>query len=878
MLSNSKNLRWIVFFCLTGWVCAGPVIGADGAADTGDSETETDLFAEDAATIGDEGISADQTVNVGSFGQIDLHVKDLELSRVLQLLSIQSQRNIVASRNVAGSVSADLYGVDFYEALDAILQPNGFGYREKGNFVYVYTTAEIQAIEEAERSLVHKIVRLNYMSAEDISTFVSPLLSPAGSISMSAAPAAGIQPSISDAGENTYAYSDMVIIRDYPENVDEILAVIKELDIKPKQVLIEASVLQAQLDEANAFGVDFSILIDYELGNFLRPLNVVDTLISGSVVGSPATPIVSAAGTGEGLQSTVGSTLTGDAGFKLGIIQEDFAVFMRALDRVADTTVIANPKLLVLNRQRADLLVGAKLGYLSTTATESTTTQTVNFLEVGTQLSVRPFVSQDEFIRLEIRPSISDGTTTAISGIVIPNQTTQEMTSNILVRNGQTVVLGGLFKEDTEISREQVPIAGDIPLLGAAFKGYDDKNERSEVIFLIKPTIMNDEVLYAQGDRAADYIEMTRLGAREGLLPWSRTRMTASHVRYALKYYNEGDMKKALWWVNIALTLDPNHRDARQIKEKITGERIFWPHRSSLIEAVDQIIEKKLEGGMADASGQSGPVAPAATASARTPADTDADTNADADAGDTVAVDWPLDEQAAEDATAAADAADDAEAGADATIADATNTVADSDTNGETAEAFGNEVAHIEAIDPADDAIGFNDDEVDPDPIAPQAPGHTEEAILIDGVPISTGPASPEGDEQAGDFAATTDEAAEEAGDEAFDAGDAAEVAAAEGESDEFASDAGFGDAVDADQTAAADNADASAESDATADVADATADSSDPTEEASDAAADASDTESADASSSIEEWFPEDSAEADGSASTAEVPVGDID
>ena len=112
-------------------------------------------------------------------------------------------------------------------------------------------------------------------------------------------------------------------------------------------------------------------------------------------------------------------------------------------------TVGARPKILTLNRMAAELISGEKLGYISTTPTETATTQTVEFLEVGTTLTVRPFATDDGFIRMEIRPKVSEGDVRVVQGFVIPDETTNEMTVNVLVPNGRTVVLGGLFKEDT---------------------------------------------------------------------------------------------------------------------------------------------------------------------------------------------------------------------------------------------------------------------------------------------------------------------------------------------------------------------------------------------------------------------------------------------
>lgn len=608
MLASTQFTKQLVtasvFFCLTGWVYSHPAIGAPPEASGSGATPVVQAVAAmpaagPAAVLAEQSDPAEaQAVAVNSLGAIDLHVKDLDLSKVLQLLSIQAQRNIVASRNVAGTVTADLYGVDFYEALDAILHPNGFGYQEKGDFIYVYTQQELVAIQQAERKPVTQIVRLNYITATDASTFVTPLLSQAGSIAISGAAAPGFEASIGDGGANGYANTETLVIRDYAENVEEIVKVIQELDVRPKQVLLEATILEAKLTEDNALGVDASVLVDFDMLEFANPLGAVDELISGDVGPS-----------GGAGQSTVGNTTKGDAGIKVGIVNDNFSVFIRALDQVTDTTVLANPKLLVLNRQRAKLLVGQKIGYVSTTATDTSSTQTVEFLDTGTQLSVRPFVSDDEFIRMEVMPSISTGTVRELANFVIPETTNEELTTNVMVRNGQTVVLGGLFKETTTVTRNQVPFLGDIPVLGFAFRGQDDTVTRNEYIFMITPTIVKDEALYAAGDRAKDTVELAQIGARESLLGWSKSKVTASHVQDAMRYREEGRMDKALWHANLALYLDNNNWEARRIKEELTGKAVTFPKRSVLDDAVNAAIDKQLKD-----AGAAAPAAPAAEA------------------------------------------------------------------------------------------------------------------------------------------------------------------------------------------------------------------------------------------------------------------------
>ncbi len=576
---STRSLVWCVAMV---WICAAGVVRAEGL----------DLVPEQAGLFDDQTADhddpSDQEIKVGSFGQVDLHVKDLEIAQVLQLLSLQSQRNIIASRNVAGSISADLYGVDFYEALDAILHTNGFGYQEKGNLIFVYTATELQSIEEAQRKITHRIVRLNYIPAADASAFVTPLLSPAGSVSVSGDVSAGFQPSIGDGGANSFAHTDTLIIYDYAENVDEIVNVLQELDKRPQQVLVEATILQARLSEDTSFGVDLSVLTDFAINKFLDPIGIIEDVFTNG----PNPQVSSARGQYKAFETTVGNTRAGDSGVRIGVVTDTVAAFIRALDSVTDTTVIANPKLLVLNRQKADLLVGEKLGYLSSTATDTSTTQTVEFLEIGTQLTLRPFVSDDGFIRLELRPSVSDGNTNrTVGSFVVPETTNQEVTTNVVVHNGQTVVLGGLFKEDTEVSRRQVPGLGDIPVLGVMFKGQDDKVARNEVIFLITPTIMKDKALGDMGDRVAGGIESARLGGREGLLPWSRTKLITAHIRDAQQLYDQGEFEKALWTVNMALALNPQAIEGIRLKEKLTGQQAYVSTNLSILnEAVDQVI------------------------------------------------------------------------------------------------------------------------------------------------------------------------------------------------------------------------------------------------------------------------------------------------
>lgn len=530
-------------------------------------------------------------VNVTDYGTVDLAVQETDLSQVLQMLSIQSHKNIITSKSVSATVTANLYDVTFHEALDAILRVNGYGYLEEGNFVYIYTLAELAEMEALSRVTESRIFELDYLSAVDANEFITPLLSDVGQSSHRGEVQPGFQPDISDGGADSYAYSAKLVINDYPENLEAIADLLDDLDTPPQQVLIEATVLQTALDETNAFGVDFSVIADLNFIDLHTPLGVVNNLLAGDDVKSGFQPADNEA---LGGASTVGNT-AGAGGLKLGIITNNVSAFLRVLDEVTDTTVLARPKIMALNRQRAAVLVGARVGYLSTTATQTTTTQTVKFLDTGISLIFRPFISKDGTIRMELSPKVSEASLRAVTDsqglqVTIPDELTNELTTNVRIRDGQTLVLGGLFRESTRVSRRQVPWLGDIPIIGAAFRGQDDTVDRDEIIFLITPTIVPDDVLWATGQETLAYSNAIAVGARAGLLPFSREGITNNHNLDAMDAYERGDLDMALYHVNISLRLNHVQPAMLRLRQEITGEKERVHERSMMERAFRKVL------------------------------------------------------------------------------------------------------------------------------------------------------------------------------------------------------------------------------------------------------------------------------------------------
>jgi type IV pilus assembly protein PilQ len=533
---------------------------------------------------------------VSNYGTVDLAVQDTDLAQVLQMLSIQSRKNIITSKSVSATVTANLYDVTFHEALDSILRVNGYGYIEEGNFIYIYTQEELEEIKKSMRETVSRIFELDYLSAGDANEFITPLLSESGQSSNRGEVTAGFKPDVNDGGADSYAFTAKLVVNDYPEVLEAVAALLDELDTPPHQVLVEATVMQTVLDESNAWGVDFSYIADLSFTDLTNPLSAVANILAGSDAGSdiPATAdegFEPGDNSGQAVVSTPGNT-SGPGTLKFGIIEDDFSLFLKVLDEVTDTTVLARPKIMALNRQRAEVLVGARVGYLSTTSTQTTTTQTVQFLDTGIQLVFRPFVSKDGMIRMELKPSVSEAslrTVTDSNGLLvtIPDELTNEMTTNVRVRDGHTLVLGGLFRESTRISRRQVPLLGDIPIIGAVFQGNDDTVDRDEIIFLITPSIVKDQLVWDLGNEMSARVEAVQVGARAGLLPFSRDKMTGNYNNDAMEAFRAGNTKRALYFIGNSLRLNPNQPEMIALREQISGVRA-QTHERSLMERVFQ--------------------------------------------------------------------------------------------------------------------------------------------------------------------------------------------------------------------------------------------------------------------------------------------------
>ncbi|MHC4572812.1 MAG: type II secretion system protein GspD [Planctomycetota bacterium] len=523
-------------------------------------------------TGGGEGVSAGGEIQTINF------VKDMSIRDALRLLGARYKRNIVPSSNVEGALSfTSLFDVTFEEAMDAILGAN-FRYEREGQLIKVYTREEYKKIKADTDRMVHKLFTLYYLTAKEAANLIQPVLSKSAIVQISTAAESEISAGGGGAGTggtlggggggDSLATHDIIVVYDFPENVAKAEGVIKALDVRPKQVLVEATILSALLTEGMELGVDLNFIAGVSLVGSSEPFAV-----GSEIFMNETTPIAQiAAGTpGMAPVETARFANAGSSGLRIGVTCGDFAAFITALETVTDTTILANPKVLAVNKQEGSVLIGQNLGYRSSTTVSAggvATEGEVKFLQTGTQLVFRPYIGNDGYVRMDIYPKDSSAT---LNEDGVPTETTTQLRTNIVVKDGETIVIGGLFRDVVNTARNQVPLLGDLPLIGAAFRGTADTMQREEVIILLTPHII-DAAGQTEGEARAADIARKRYGARKTLQDIGRAKLAEDHYVNAVRYYADGDTVEALSELNAALDLRRTYLEALRLKERIIRE------------------------------------------------------------------------------------------------------------------------------------------------------------------------------------------------------------------------------------------------------------------------------------------------------------------
>ncbi|QOJ14617.1 MAG: secretin and TonB N-terminal domain-containing protein [Planctomycetia bacterium] len=512
--------------------------------------------------------AAQDRVAVGTAGRLDVRFFNTELFLALEALGEQTGRNIVLQPGATGTVSLTLRDVTFEQALDAVLRANDLESTIRDGVVFVRPARKA----DAEPSLDMRMFRLSYVPAPDVEEFIKPLISTHGRMARTPAPKAGIGSSKDDAGGMSPAMGDVLIVVDQPDRLAIIEQAIAEIDAPPQQVLVEATIMRATLNEQNALGIEFNTLAGVDFQMLAGNSPGVGSLSLGPV------PQPQLQNTSVAARTEFNSAIPA-GGFTFGVVKDQVASFIRALEQITDVTILANPKVLTLNKQRGEIIVGRRDGYLTTTVTETAAVQTVEFLETGTRLIFRPFVTRDGFVRMEIHPEDSNGGLTAAN---LPFQETTEATTNIVIRNGHTILIGGLFRERSTVGKSQIPGLGSIPILGVLLGNNQNSTVREEVIILLTVHVLEPGAADADAEALYEDAERMRVAQRSGLSGLGRDHLAEAHYQAAVGQVRAGSIGAAIFNLRLSTGLRPRHADAVRLLERLTRDRT-WQADGSLI-------------------------------------------------------------------------------------------------------------------------------------------------------------------------------------------------------------------------------------------------------------------------------------------------------
>ncbi len=550
---NGNTKKFVVTGCV--WLLA--VLGLTALVIAQEADPSVVPAAEPASEVSVTG-QASAVSSVQSLQSISFR-KDMPIKDALQMLAQMYHKNIVPSARVDGLVTVtNLYDVTFEEALQAVLGTHK--YEIKGNFVRVYTNEEFMA---DRTRFEREMITLYYINAEEARKLAEPLLSEFGQLGVTTAAMSDLKVG---SGGDSLSIRDRLVVKDYPEVLKSIREIIAQVDVQPPQVLVEVTVLKCVLDETTEFGIDFDVL-DVKFSSYAdTPEDFGDFVSQG------------------------GFTPESTSGLSIGILEDHVRVLISALESITDTTLLANPKILALNKQAGMVMIGDRKGYITTSNIgPEGATQQVEFLEGGTQLAFRPFVCRDGLIRMEIYPKQSTPVVVVDQGYVLPSESTTEVQTNIMVKDGKTIVIGGLFKEETNLTRSQVPLLGDLPVVGDLFRGTSDVSIRTELIVLLTPHIINDPEEAEGAGREQDMLRLT-YNARENLTWMSRARIDEERYSQAVKYYMEGNYECALAILNSPFAIQRNWLDSIRLKERILREA-----RPEDYQQMERLMMKKIE-------------------------------------------------------------------------------------------------------------------------------------------------------------------------------------------------------------------------------------------------------------------------------------------
>lgn len=427
--------------------------------------------------------------------RLTLNFQDIETRAVLQLLADVSGRNIVVADTVQGNVTLRLQNVPWDQALDIVLATKGLDKRQNGNVMIVAPASEIAAREKADLAarkeiqelepLVSEFLQVNYAKAVDLADLIkgkgqNSLLSTRGSVAL-------------DDRTNT------LLVQDTADRIGNIRRLVATLDIPVRQVLIESRVVVVRDNFSRDLGVRWGVTAVHDKNDGIIAVTGgatgTNTMVNSAIgnlqsTGSPTPVQVPALND----RFNVNLPVANPAGrLAVALLDDDFLVDLElsALQAEGRGEVISSPRVITANQKEASIRQGVEIPYQESSSSGATTTQ---FKEAVLSLIVKPQITPDDRIIMDLKvtkDSVGQVITNERGGQV-PSIDTRSVETQVLVNNGQTVVLGGIYETEQSEDYRKVPFLGDIPLLGYLFRSTNRVSNKSELLIFVTPKILRE--------------------------------------------------------------------------------------------------------------------------------------------------------------------------------------------------------------------------------------------------------------------------------------------------------------------------------------------------------------------------------------------------
>ncbi len=449
------------------------------------------------ATTGTGATSSTSTTRAYAGKPVTFNFQDVPVRTVLQLIAEESNLNIVASDTVQGNVTLRLINVPWDQALDIVLQAKGLDKRRSGNVVWIAPQSEIAKYEqdredariaiENRAEMVTEYVPISYGNAEDIAKLLTDEAK--GSSGGGGAAGAGGQQSrgfLSPRGSLSFdRRTNTLLVIDIPQRVTAIKDLVRMLDKPVDQVVIEARIVIANESFARELGAKFGIRGNQQ-----------NTTFGGSLPGT--TPTVTngtpvAGSTLGGLNVNLPSTLAGAGSLALSILNAGYALDMElsALQQDGRGEVISNPRIVTSNQKEAVIRQGQEVGYLTNTGGLSGSVPQVQFKEALLELKVTPTITADGRVFLNMNVTKDE-----VAGFIqtgagqVPTIAKREVNTAVLMEDGQTVVIGGVYEFKNQQDISKVPFLGDLPIIGNLFKRNSRSKSKAELLVFVTPKVL----------------------------------------------------------------------------------------------------------------------------------------------------------------------------------------------------------------------------------------------------------------------------------------------------------------------------------------------------------------------------------------------------